>query len=86
MNEDTRSHLSNEVSLGRKAEVAYEGFIKPFIMSKRKDLFNNFCDTSMMDVDVILESKRLVKVIDQLEEEILTLITTGKLAEKSLGE
>lgn len=85
MNQDERDRLEAEVALSHKARVAYDNFLEPFFASKRKTLFNNFCEASMSEVDTLLEAKRLVKVVDQMEEEILEIITTGKLAAKTLG-
>ena len=86
MKTEELNQLDNEVTLGHKARIAYDSFIKPFVLSKRQDLFNNFCDIPMDQTELILETKRLIKVIDQLEEEILAVINTGKLAAKTLGE
>ena len=86
MRDEEKAILEQESAIGSKAELAYNGFLKPFIMKKRQDLFNNFCDASISDVEVLLEAKRLVKVIDQMEEEVLIVIETGKLARISLGE
>lgn len=83
---DENDKLKEESYLGSKAEMAYNTFIQSFVASKRQALFNNFCDASITDTEALLESKRLVKVIDQLEEEVLTIIETGKLARISLGE
>ena len=86
MNDKQLEILKQEDYLGTKAETAYNTFIKSFIIGKRQDLFNNFCDASISDTEVLLEAKRLVKVLDQLESEILTVIETGKLARTTLGE
>lgn len=78
-------HYQVEVELGRKAQLAYNGFIKAFIDKKKETLFDNFCNAKMSDTDTLMEAKRLVAILNDMESEIQTIITTGELASKSLS-
>ena len=86
MNNPYTEQFEKERELGNKAEKAYNDFISAFVANKRKALFQNFCDISIEHTEALLESKRLLAVVDNLEDEILNIIQTGKLASKSLEE
>lgn len=86
MNSPYIEQFEKERELGNKAEKAYNDFISAFVANKRKALFQNFCDISIEHTEALLESKRLLAVVDNLEDEILNIIQTGKLASKSLEE
>lgn len=76
-----------EISLGIRAEAAYNTFIKQFIESKKVALYENFCSANPIDdIDCLLETRRLYATIVSLENEILSTIQTGKLAAKSLED
>jgi hypothetical protein len=83
---DAIDKYKEEQEFGRKASLAYNSFIAPFIASKRKILFDNFCNISIANTEALLETKRLITVIDDLETEIMTVIETGKLASQSLED
>lgn len=85
-NSEMLDRFKNEVSLGKKAEQAYNGFIKPFIEDRKVTLFESFCEASIGEPEVLMEAKRLVTVICDLDDEIQGVINTGKLAAKSLAE
>lgn len=86
MNNPYTEQFEKERDLGMKAEKAYNDFISAFIANKRKALFQNFCDISIINTESLMETKRLMTVLDSLEDEILNIITTGKLASRSLEE
>lgn len=78
--------LQDEIHFGEIAKRAHDSFIKPFIEGKRITLFTNFCSASMENPAVLMEIKRMMIVLDDLEAEVETVINTGKMAAFSLAE
>lgn len=84
MKEEQYEQLENEVLRGQRAQRAYDEFIKEFVELKKVILFNNFCAVSINEPDKLMEARRLVTVIEDLEAHIITIINTGKMAAKTL--
>lgn len=84
MNELSIDRLRDEVDKGNKAAHAMNNFIAPYIASKRITLYENFCIASISDPEVLLEIKRMHSILDDIEDEINSVINTGKMATKSL--
>lgn len=74
--------LQEEIEFGRKAHLAFDGFILPFLADKRITLYSNFCEAKVSDYELLKEIKRMHLLIDSLEDEILSIINTGKMALK----
>ena len=79
-------NLEAEVVLGEKAHFAYEHFIKDFINNKREEMFEVFQQLPLTDHEAILETKRLLSVLNMLEIEIKSAIDTGNLASIALNK
>jgi broad specificity phosphatase PhoE len=75
-----------EVDLGARAGRAYDDFIKEFVEEKREILFDNFRALPLTDETSLMEVKRMSYALDTLENEIKTVIETGRLAGISLSE
>jgi len=86
VNEAQRDMLENESNIGRKASSAYENFIGPFMEKKRLDLFSVFQDLSISNIELLSETKRQLTVLNTLDDEIRTIIETGKLASQQLSQ
>ena len=76
--------LDTEQVLGRQAQTAYEGFIKPFIIQKTTELHAAFVDCPMDDTNFVMEIKRTLSVLERLDVEVQSVITTGKMASQQL--
>ena len=83
--EEIIDKLHIEVELANKAKSAYEGFLKDFIVKKKETVYEHFCSANM-DVNALLETKRLHKVVDNLESEIKSIIQTGEFAKQKLQQ
>ena len=78
---DTQLNLIQEETVkGRAASDAYEKFIKSFLANKKQLLTEHFFAAAVDNVDMLQEIKRQSLVLDALEQEIKTIIETGKLA------
>ena len=86
MESDEIAQLEQEQVVGRRAENAYGLFIEAFITNKKAQLLESFTGCNISDVDIILEIKRTIYVLDILNAEIKTIIQTGKMASQSLNQ
>lgn len=78
--------LSLEQLVGGKAQQSYDDFIKDFCEEKRISLFTSFRDLQITDTENLMEVKRMLYAIDALENDIMTVIETGKMASMTLNE
>ncbi len=78
--------LKNEQLRGSRAEHAYEEFIRPFIEEKQQILFAAFNDLPMTAEKELMEVKRMLYAVNSLDDEIVSIINTGKMASKLLTE
>ena len=78
--------LSTEQIVGGQAQHSYEQFIEGFIEEKRKVLFDSFRALPISAEAQLMEIKRMLYAVDTLEEEIISVINTGKMASKTLSE
>lgn len=79
---DQTEKLKDELILAQRAQTAYDQFVRGFIAEKRTALFEAFCANTEDKVDINIRS--MMVVLDHLEQEIKTIIDTGKLAAISL--
>lgn len=84
--EGLKSHYEAEVEKSREYGHFYDFFLKTFIEEKKLNCFETFQNCSVTEIDRIMEIKRLLMVLNQLEEEIITIINTGKMAKVSLNQ
>lgn len=75
-----QEQYANEQLLGNKAQHSYDSFIKGYIDSRQKNLFQAFRDLKLTQEKEIMEVKRMLFAIDDLEIEIKNVIDTGKMA------
>lgn len=78
--------LKLEQLQGSRAEHAYEEFIKPFVDQKLELLFQAFNDLPLTAQEDLMEVKRMLYAVNALDDEIKSIITTGKMASKLLSE
>ena len=83
--QETRDQLEEEQRLGNRAQKAYVDFIEPFIAGKRIALCQNFFDAKIDQLEEMLEAKRLNMILDSMENEVLSVINTGKMASQQLN-
>ena len=74
--------IEEELQFGRVAQKAYDTFIKGFIAKKRDTLYDNFLSAGIDQVAELQEVKRIMSVLDTMEDDIMTIINTGKMATK----
>lgn len=86
MKEEESDKLEKEIIIGAQAEKVYEKYIKPFIEKKTALLFEAFKDVSITNIDDIVEIKRMIRVLESLEDEFITFINTGKMANKVVSD
>lgn len=79
------SQLNQEIENGKKASKAYNIFLEKFIDDKRAQLYQAFRDTSLEDVNKLTEIKRLDLALASIENEVFSVIETGRLASISLN-
>ena len=84
--EEQQEQLDNEVYLADKAKQAYGSFIEDFVEQKRFSLFAAFRELPLTAEKELMEVKRMLFAVDQLESEILTVMNTGKMASITLAE
>jgi hypothetical protein len=85
-NEGQIAQLANEVALARTARVAYDTFIKEFIGDRRVILFEAFQDLGTSDTEGLMEVKRMLYTLETLENDIKTIIDTGRMASKTIED
>jgi len=78
--------LQNEQIRGNAAQHAYDQFIKGFVESKREALFDAFRALPLTAEANLMEVKRMLYAVDTLEQDIITVIETGKMASLVLNE
>lgn len=86
LTEEQTDKLSIEQLLGGKAQKHYDEFIQNFCEQKRLSLFQSFSDLPLTDTENLMEIKRMLYAIDTLENEIMNVIETGKMASITLNE
>lgn len=86
MTPEQENHLNDEVAAGRQAENVYRAHIKPFVEEKELVCFEAFKAVSVMDVDGLLEVKRQLMAIHALEEDFMSKMNTGKMAQQMLDK
>ena len=83
---EQREQLEVERSKGNLARNAYEAYIKSFVEAKRAVLFEAFRNLPLTAEDDLLEVKRMLFAIDQLELEITQEIQTGQMASEPVNK
>lgn len=78
--------LELERTTGQKAQHAYNDFISSFIEEKTKTLFLAFKDLPLTSEKELIEVKKMLYAIESLDDEINSIINTGKMASKILSE
>jgi len=88
MNKDElKVRLGKEAEKGRNARVAYNKFIKSFIAERKESIFQMFEDLDPFNKSTDIVNLRItLGAIKSLEEEILSVITTGEIASKQLKQ
>jgi hypothetical protein len=86
MNAEEKDHLENEQIKGNKAQHSYEHFIKGFVEAKREILFESFRALPLSAETELMEIKRMLYAVDTLEQEIMTVIETGRMAGITLNK
>jgi len=83
MKEEELAILEREVHEASKAKVAYDSYLETFFEEERLNIFNRFCNSDM-DSDTLLNVKHAQMALDNLEQAVLTVIDSGKMANRSL--
>lgn len=85
MSKELNDKFDQEITIGNQAKNAYEHFFKPFIDRKRDLIHRAFEELSPTDIDSLVELKRHSLALALLEDEMLSYIQTGKMAELQLS-
>lgn len=86
MDAKQQEQLQNEQIAGGAALVSYQQFIKGFVDDKRASLFEAFRMLPITAELELMEVKRMLFAVDTLEQEIVNVIDTGKMASKTLAD
>ena len=84
MNEEHLEIIEREIEYGKKANTAYDLYIKDFIDDARNRIFEAFEELNISDTDGLLQLKLMQSSIKALEDSVLSDIESKKLAEKQL--
>lgn len=79
------SQLNQEIESGKRASKAYDIFLRQFIDDKREQLYQAFRDNSLEDINKLADIKRLDLALASIENEVFSVIETGRLASISLN-
>jgi hypothetical protein len=85
-NKEQKAQLENEVALATRAKGAYDTFIREFIGDRRVILFEAFQDLGTSDTKGLMEVKRMLYTLETLENDIKTIIDTGRMASKTIED
>lgn len=86
MNQSEKDTLAAEDASGRRAQKAYNEFIKPFIEAKEKLLYEAFKDADPEHSELLCNIARASLAIRALDAEINSHILTGQMASISLAQ
>lgn len=86
MTPEEREQLELEQSRGSRAQNAYDGYIQNFCEEKRAVLFDAFRNLPLTAEADLMEVKRMLYAVDQLEIDITQQIETGKMASQALNK
>lgn len=84
MLESERAKLSIEVQRARRAEQAYNLYVREHIDNVVKNVYESIEACSISDTDTLLTLKGLLTAIRSLERSVLNDIDTGRMAEAIL--
>lgn len=80
MQPDKQAKLEDELAKARKAERAYDDFVKPFVDARLKLIFDEFSNAEQLDTERLAALHRMSITVRAFEAEIQAFITTGKMA------
>ena len=86
MNEGEEHQLQMERGLGAQKQAAFEAHVEPFLIAKRKDLFDVFCQVSAQNVSELQVIRMQMTALDSIEADFRHYIDTGKMAQITLNE
>lgn len=79
-----KARAQAEQAKGEEYERVFDSYINPFLVEKRKVLFDAFQDVPLHQVDALKDIKAQLTAINSLEAHFKQFITTGKLAKIEL--
>jgi hypothetical protein len=85
MNEQEVKIHDARILKGRQATVAYNSFLKDFILEQHAELFEAFMDAPV-EAEALLEIKRMQLVLTTLESNVKTHIAMGDESQRALTE
>lgn len=86
MESEERDQLEKEKYIGAEKQVVFTAHVEPFLNTKRKQLFDAFCDTKAQDTEQLQVIRMQVSALDAIEADFCSYITTGKMASITLNE
>jgi hypothetical protein len=85
MNEQETKIHDAHILKGRQANVAYNSFLKDFILEQQAELFEAFMGAPV-EAEALLEIKRMQLVLTTLESNVKTHIAMGDESQRALTE
>ena len=76
------------IRVGRKAKTAYDSFMREYFEQKATSLFNNFANVDILAdnaKEALAEVHRHCSILKQIEEDLLSVINSGKMSENELA-
>jgi len=83
---ELEERLQEEQRLGNAAQHAYDNFIKGFVQEKQQLLFEAFEALPLTAELEMMEVKRMLTAVGTLNDEIKTIIATGKMASEMIKQ
>ena len=79
MNVDTLQ-MEREISIADEKKRAFETHVEPFILLKKAQLFELFCDGNSLDDKTLQGIRMQVSALDAIADDFQHYINTGKMA------
>jgi len=86
LSDEQYSILNNEVAKSKRAEQAYNLFIKEHIEITVKQIYDGIEQCSIGDAPMLLKLKSALSALRGLESSVLSAIESGKLARITLEQ
>lgn len=78
--------LHEEVNVGAEYQQAWDRFVEPFFTAKQEELYKNFLESEVSDIDRMKAIVHQSKALTSLHSEFASHIITGRMAKHTLKE
>ncbi len=84
ISDEQMNRLQDELQQSRRAQQAYDLYIKKHIETVTKSIYESIEACSITDTETLIGLKGLLSAIRSLERSVLNDIDTGRLAKETL--